>query len=154
MCLLWFPDCGVWLSVGACLWGHMDTFDMREKERESGKKETVGEFRWIWCGDGGGKKGNWKREAWVWFWGFSKWGTTDGWVSPQHVRVCIFVFVEANRHKHIWVHCPAPSLCLVYKARRTTQDLCLMRRSMWQRWYYWSCQKMSNPSAYLSADLI
>lgn len=26
--------------------------------------------------------------------------------------VCVFVFVEAD--KQIWIHCPAPSLCLVY----------------------------------------
>lgn len=50
--------------------------------------------------------------------------------------VCVFVFVEADRHKHIWIHCPAPSLCLVCRPRRTTQDLCLMRRSMWQRCDY------------------
>lgn len=54
------------------------------------------------------------------------------------VCVCVFVFVEADRHKHIWIHCPALSLCLVYRLKRTTQDLCLMRRSMWQRCYYWS----------------
>lgn len=28
------------------------------RERKGGKKETVGEFRWMWCGDGAGKKGN------------------------------------------------------------------------------------------------
>lgn len=34
----------------------MDTFDTR-RERGGGG-ETVGEFRWMWCGDGAGKKGN------------------------------------------------------------------------------------------------
>lgn len=38
-------------------------------------------------------------------------------------RACAFVFVEADRHKHIGAHCPSPSLSLVYRLRRTTQDL-------------------------------
>lgn len=51
--------------------------------------------------------------------------------SRRSAALCVppcaraFVFVEADRHKHIAAHCPPPSLSLVYRLRRTTHDLCL-----------------------------
>ena len=140
-----------------------------ERERGEKKSETVGEFRWISCGDDSGKKGNWKREAWVWFWGFSKWGPWDGWVWPHDfvcfvcvcvsvcVCVCVFscVFVEADRHKHIWIHCPEPPLCLVRRPRRTTQDLSLSHASEnVATLLLLILPQTSNPSAYLTVGLI
>lgn len=88
------------------------------RERRKKKKKTVGEFRWMWCGDGAGKKGNWKREARVWFWGFLNEGLQMG-GSRRGMVLCVlmcvcapFASVEADRHKHDGAHCPAPSLCL------------------------------------------
>lgn len=63
-------------------------------------------------------------------------GLTTAWFLCVFMCVCVFAFVEADRHKQAAVHCPAPSLCLVRRLGRTTQDLCLMRRSMWQRCDY------------------
>lgn len=44
-------------------------------------------------------------------------GLAAAWLCVLSVRARAFVFVEADRHKHIAAHCPPPSLSLVYRLR-------------------------------------